>query len=301
MKRADQILAAGAKHLADRAATRDQPEGERSMARTVAAFNAMYGKELTVEQGWQFMVLLKMARSAAGAFNLDDYEDGAAYFALAAEDAYRERVEPEGVPAAPLIAKPVPAPPGTPWPLDTRFKWLTIDPDGRAAYWDGFPKFCPRSNRWWAPMKAGQPAGTFDPSRYVRGQAGFYVRVFEGVDSYPVGSLEPDPCLPKVARPLPMPPGPIKWPKGAKWLGIDADGDGMFFSERPVFKTDDGRRMNFWKAPRGDVHTWDGGYFDPEQYSRGELGLYCRPAAPGVLSYHQSLPDSGPSELPAQD
>lgn len=94
MKRADEILAAGAKHLADRAATRDQPEGERSMARTVAAFNAMYRKDLTVEQGWQFMVLLKMARSAAGAFNLDDYEDGAAYFALAAEDAYRERVAP---------------------------------------------------------------------------------------------------------------------------------------------------------------------------------------------------------------
>ena len=191
MKRADEILAAGAKHLADRAATRDQPEGERSMARAVAAFNAMYGKGLTVEQGGQFMVLLKMARSAAGAFNLDDYEDGAAYFALAAEDAYRERVKPE-----------------------------------------------------------------------------------------------PTPCAPSAS-------GPIKWRDGAKWLGINADGEGMFFSERPVFKEDDGRQVNFWNAPRGETLTWDAGYFDPEQYRRGREGLYERYVEPllSAANYDRPLPD----------
>ena len=57
------------------------------MPATVAAFNAMFGHQLTVEQGWHFMVLLKMARSRAGKGNADDYEDGAAYMALAGEEA----------------------------------------------------------------------------------------------------------------------------------------------------------------------------------------------------------------------
>lgn len=81
------ILRAGAQHIEDRAASRDLPEGERSMARAVKAFNAMFGKDLTEVQGWQFMGLLKMSRSAAGAHNPDDYEDAAAYAALAGEAA----------------------------------------------------------------------------------------------------------------------------------------------------------------------------------------------------------------------
>lgn len=81
------ILRAGAQHIEDRAASRDLPEGERSMARAVKAFNAMFGTNLTEVQGWQFMELLKMSRSAAGAHNPDDYEDAAAYAALAGEAA----------------------------------------------------------------------------------------------------------------------------------------------------------------------------------------------------------------------
>lgn len=91
ISKAESILKAGAKHLADRAATRDQENGERTMGQIVAAFNAIYGTDLTEVMGWQFMVLLKMARSANGRVNPDDYEDGAAYFALAGEAALRDR------------------------------------------------------------------------------------------------------------------------------------------------------------------------------------------------------------------
>ena len=86
------ILRKGAQHIEDRAASRDMPEGERSMARCVKAFNAMFGKDLTEIEGWQFMELLKMSRSAAGAHNPDDFEDGAAYCALAGEAAARKEV-----------------------------------------------------------------------------------------------------------------------------------------------------------------------------------------------------------------
>lgn len=85
------ILRKGAQHIEDRAASRDMPEGERSMARCVKAFNAMFGKDLTEVQGWQFMELLKMSRSAAGAHNPDDFEDGSAYCALAGEAAARSQ------------------------------------------------------------------------------------------------------------------------------------------------------------------------------------------------------------------
>ena len=81
--------------ISARAQLRDQPDGERSMKRTVTAFNAMFGKDLTVEQGWHFMVLLKMARSAGGKAHLDDFLDGAAYFALAGEEAAERTCEPE--------------------------------------------------------------------------------------------------------------------------------------------------------------------------------------------------------------
>lgn len=89
---AAEILRKGAQHIEDRAASRDQPEGERSMARCVKAFNAMFGKDLTEVQGWQFMELLKMARSAVGTHNPDDFEDGSAYCALAGEAADRKEV-----------------------------------------------------------------------------------------------------------------------------------------------------------------------------------------------------------------
>src|SRR5690554_7103235 len=91
MTTATDILKAAAGHMQDRAATYDRPEGERSMGATVAAFNAVTGHQLTEEQGWLFMALLKAVRSQQGAYRADSYEDGAAYFALAGEAAARYR------------------------------------------------------------------------------------------------------------------------------------------------------------------------------------------------------------------
>lgn len=81
------LLVDAADAISQRAAVRDQPTGERSMQRTVSAFNAMFGTCLTETQGWQFMALLKMSRSSAGALHMDDHVDGAAYNALAGEAA----------------------------------------------------------------------------------------------------------------------------------------------------------------------------------------------------------------------
>jgi hypothetical protein len=85
------VLSAAQGHMEDRATTYDKPEGERSMKATVDAFTAITGIALTEEQGWLFMVLLKAVRSQQGWFKVDNYEDGAAYFALAAEAGNKER------------------------------------------------------------------------------------------------------------------------------------------------------------------------------------------------------------------
>jgi hypothetical protein len=81
------VLEAATAHMRDRASTYDSPQGERSMGKTVQMFNALAGGDrfMTTEQGWMFMVLLKMVRSQQGEFKLDNYEDLAAYAALAAE------------------------------------------------------------------------------------------------------------------------------------------------------------------------------------------------------------------------
>ena len=71
--------------IEQRGKQRDSDTGERSMARTVGAFNAIYGTNLTETQGWHFMELLKMARSSQGAYVADDFDDKVAYAALAAE------------------------------------------------------------------------------------------------------------------------------------------------------------------------------------------------------------------------
>lgn len=89
---AEMKLRHAAELIAQRATQRDQPGGERSMARTVAAFNAVYGTQLTEVQGWHFMELLKMVRSAYGVYTTDDYDDKIAYAGLAAEAAHAASV-----------------------------------------------------------------------------------------------------------------------------------------------------------------------------------------------------------------
>ena len=84
------ILAQAGDEMSNRAATYDKPEGERSMGKTVAAFNAVTGHNLTEQQGWQFMELLKMVRSNQGEYRADSFVDGAAYASLAGEAAGRD-------------------------------------------------------------------------------------------------------------------------------------------------------------------------------------------------------------------
>lgn len=80
------LLQAAAGHMEDRAKTYDQPGGERSMGKTVAAFNAVTGRDLTEAEGWLMMILLKAVRSQQRATpHLDSVEDLAAYSGLYGE------------------------------------------------------------------------------------------------------------------------------------------------------------------------------------------------------------------------
>lgn len=87
---AQELLNSCVKEMNERAISRDTAN-ERSMGSTVKAFNQMFNKDLTEEQGWHFMVLLKMSRSKGGEVRKDDYVDQAAYSALAGECALHER------------------------------------------------------------------------------------------------------------------------------------------------------------------------------------------------------------------
>lgn len=93
---ANEILRQAAMTIEARAAQRDNTNGagERSMAATVTAFNAIEGTNLTERQGWAFMQTLKQVRAATSARNgkadEDSALDGAAYAALAGEAASRE-------------------------------------------------------------------------------------------------------------------------------------------------------------------------------------------------------------------
>jgi len=87
---ADALLLAAAEAIRQRAALRDLPEGERSMARAIAAYNALTGGTLSELDGWLFMCILKLSRATAGEAHIDDYTDLAGYAALAAECLQRE-------------------------------------------------------------------------------------------------------------------------------------------------------------------------------------------------------------------
>ena len=86
MATAPEYLQAAAAHLTDRTVTYDKPEGERSMGSTVAAFNAVTGRNLSESEGWLLMLLLKQVRLfQRPAFHRDSAEDAIAYAALLAE------------------------------------------------------------------------------------------------------------------------------------------------------------------------------------------------------------------------
>lgn len=96
MTTAHEILQAAQQHMKDRAKKYDNPKGERSMAATVTAFNAVTGSAMTEEQGWLFMVMLKAVRSQQGDYHADSYEDCAAYISLAGECASKQDRSDDG-------------------------------------------------------------------------------------------------------------------------------------------------------------------------------------------------------------
>lgn len=66
-------------------ATQRDAEKERSMAKTVAIFNAWTGGSMSEADGWRFMMCLKQAREIQGKFHRDDYVDLSAYAGLLGE------------------------------------------------------------------------------------------------------------------------------------------------------------------------------------------------------------------------
>lgn len=88
---APELLHKAASIMESRAATYDQPEGERSMGKTVAAFNIVTGMQLKESDGWYFMEMLKNVRQYQNpTYHQDSAEDGVAYSALKGEALERE-------------------------------------------------------------------------------------------------------------------------------------------------------------------------------------------------------------------
>lgn len=83
---ADQILNKAATLMTQRGQQYDKPEGERSMGKTITAFNTITGQQLTEAQGWLLLAILKMVRdNQRDAAHQDSCEDLVAYSALYAE------------------------------------------------------------------------------------------------------------------------------------------------------------------------------------------------------------------------
>ena len=95
--------------LIERAAQYDQPGGERSMGKTVDAFNAITGRTLSEAEGWLLLQLLKDVRQwqTPDKLHRDSAEDCVSYAALKAEALVRG-----SAPAAPAFNETCPNIPG---------------------------------------------------------------------------------------------------------------------------------------------------------------------------------------------
>ena len=90
---AEKLLIQASEVMTERGKQYDKPKGERSMKRTVLAFNAITGQDLTETQGWQFMEVLKAVRNFTGnKLHQDSMLDGIAYSALKAESGMNENL-----------------------------------------------------------------------------------------------------------------------------------------------------------------------------------------------------------------
>lgn len=87
------ILEQAAQIQRDRSATYDQGgtmEGERSMGRTVRAFNIITGRDLSESEGWLLLQILKDVRDRANGPHEDSLVDCTSYSSLKAEARLRE-------------------------------------------------------------------------------------------------------------------------------------------------------------------------------------------------------------------
>lgn len=92
---APQILTEAAAIMAERGKQYDKPDGERSMAQTVAAFNAITGGTLRESDGWLLLALLKMVRdNQRQAPHADSCLDLVAYAGLYAESRLSDIIQP---------------------------------------------------------------------------------------------------------------------------------------------------------------------------------------------------------------
>lgn len=91
MKSTD-FLKAAANIQAERGEQYNSPAGERSMGRTVAAFNAITGKDLTEAEGWLLLQVLKDVRQWHNPrkYHHDSALDGVSFSSLKAEALYAE-------------------------------------------------------------------------------------------------------------------------------------------------------------------------------------------------------------------
>ena len=111
---ASQILEQGKTILDQRGQEYDKATGERSMARIVAVFNAHHDTQLTEEQGWHFMQIVKDVRFfTKDAYHHDSVVDGVNYLALRGEcRAQRQAEQPERMevpaPISPYLRHGVP-------------------------------------------------------------------------------------------------------------------------------------------------------------------------------------------------
>lgn len=86
MNTAPELIEEALATIAQRGVDYDKPQGERSMAGTVAMFNLHTGHGITVEQGWLFMLFLKLERIKANPKKPDNFVDLSGYGALYGEE-----------------------------------------------------------------------------------------------------------------------------------------------------------------------------------------------------------------------
>ena len=83
---AQEFLLNGLEIMDQRGKTYDSDSGERSMGKTVEAFNAITGVGLTEAEGWLLLEILKNVRQWTNkGYHHDSAVDGVAYSALKAE------------------------------------------------------------------------------------------------------------------------------------------------------------------------------------------------------------------------